>query len=276
MTNVIGKEKTHSPIRYFGGKFFIARHMIPLFPKHHCFVDVFGGGAHVTVAKPREMSRVEVYNDLDDSLLHFLWTLRNSKKELMAALASMPTSRSLYRKICQSPTPVDPIERAAYWFYKLRQQIIPTNGAPSGFRYGKVKNSALDYQNAVARLDSFERRMSSVLLENLDFREVITRYDGESTFFVIDPPYFGRERHYFGGFTKNDHIELATMLKQIKGKCMVTYYGDPFILNLYQDFNVRTVEARVGAVIKAELGQKRRRETEYFFMNYDPDDWNGF
>ncbi|MFC5402319.1 DNA adenine methylase [Cohnella soli] len=263
--------RTHSPIRWFGGKHYVSRHMIPLFPKHHCFVDVFGGGAHVTVAKPREMSRVEIYNDLDDSLLHFLWTLRNHKKELMAALASMPTSRSLYRQICQSPTPTDPIERAAYWFYKLRQQIIPTNGAPSGFRYGKVKNSALDFQNAVARLDSFERRMSTVLLENLDFREVIARYDGESTFFVVDAPYFSKEHYYLGGFSKNDHIELASMLKQIKGKCMVTYYGDPFILELYHGFYVRTVETKVGTVAKAQLGQERRRETEFFFMNYNPD-----
>ncbi|MCZ8514781.1 hypothetical protein O9H85_20615 [Paenibacillus filicis] len=110
----------------------------------------------MTCAKPR--SKVEIFNDLDNELLHFLWTLRNNKQELMAALASMPTSRSLFHQILNSPTPSDPVERAAYWFYLLRQRIIPTNGAPSGFRYGKIKNSAQDFQNAVARLDSFEKR----------------------------------------------------------------------------------------------------------------------
>jgi DNA adenine methylase len=112
---------------------------------------------------------------------------------------------------------------------------------------------------------------TTVLLENLDFREVISRYYGESSFFLADPPYYGREKHYFGGFTKSDHIELASMLKQIKGKCMVTYYGDPFILDLYSSFHVKTVDSLVGAVVKAELGQERRRETEFLFMNYDPD-----
>ncbi|WP_054943596.1 DNA adenine methylase [Paenibacillus ihuae] len=270
MTTANKKEiKTHSPIRWFGGKHFLAKHIIPLFPEHHCFVDVFGGGGHVTVAKPT--SKVEIFNDLDNELLHFLWTLRNDKQGLMAALASMPTSRSLFHQICKSPTPADPIERAAYWFYLLRQRIIPTNGAPSGFRYGKVKNSAVDYQNAVGRLETFERRMSGVLLECLDFRDVISKYDGPETLFFLDPPYFGKEKHYFGGFTKSDHMELARMLHQIQGKCLVTYYGDPFILDLYSDFHVRTVTARVGAVVKAELGQARRRETEFFFMNYDPD-----
>lgn len=113
--------------------------------------------------------------------------------------------------------------------------------------------------------------MSSVLLECLDYRDVIAKYDGKDTMFFIDPPYFGKEKHYFGGFTKADHMELARMLHQIKGKCLVTYYGDPLILELYQDFYVRTVEARVGAIVKADLGQERRKETEFFFMNYNPD-----
>lgn len=272
MTNVIAnEERTHSPIRWFGGKHFLARHLIPLFPKHHCFVDVCGGGGHVTVAKPK--SKVEIFNDKDDQLLNFLLQLRSKKQDLIAALASLPTSRSLYNQIVSSPPPEDPLERAVYWFYVLRQKIIPTNGAPSGFRYGKVKNSALDYQNAVARLDSFERRMSSVLLECLDFRDVISKYDGKDTMFFVDPPYFGREKHYLGGFTKFDHMELASMLHQIQGKCLVTYYGDPFILDLYGDFHVQTMDARVGAVVKSELGQERRRETEFFFMNYNPDNF---
>ncbi|MFD2614670.1 hypothetical protein [Paenibacillus gansuensis] len=61
------------------------------------------------------------------------------------------------------------------------------------------------------------------------------------------------------------------MLHEIQGKCLVTYYGDPFILDLYGDFHVRTMDTRVGAFVKSELGQERRRETEYIFMNYDPD-----
>ncbi len=222
----------------------------------------------MTVAKER--SKVEIFNDLDSELLDFLMTLRNNKTELIDALLSLPTSRALYDKFVHEPLPADPIERAARWFYKLRQKIIPTNGAASGFRYGKIKNSAIDYKNAVHRLDAFERRMSSVLLECLDFREVISRYDSGSTLFFIDPPYYGKEKYYFGGFNKFLHMELARMLHQIQGKCLVTYYGDPFILDLYRDFHVRTIDARVGAVVKADLGEKRRKETEYFFMNYDP------
>ncbi|MFX3639870.1 MAG: hypothetical protein ACE3L7_14640 [Candidatus Pristimantibacillus sp.] len=61
------------------------------------------------------------------------------------------------------------------------------------------------------------------------------------------------------------------MLHNIKGKCMVTYYGDPLILDLYKDWHCVTFDARVGAVVKAELGQTRKLETEFVFMNYTPD-----
>lgn len=260
--------KTHSPIRWFGGKHYLAKDIIPLIPAHHCFIDVFGGGAHLTVAKPR--SPVEIFNDIDSELIHFLMTLRNHKEKLINALSTLPTSRILFQEMMNSPIPDDPIERATRWYYLLRQRIIPANGVPSGFRYGKVKNSALDYQNSVKLLISFEQRLRTVLIESLDFREIIKRYDGPDSCFFIDPPYVDREHFYLGGFTAKDHIELVNLLHNIQGKCIVTYYGHPLILELYKDFYYQNVDARVGAVVKAELGQIRRKETEFIFTNYDP------
>jgi DNA adenine methylase len=67
-------------------------------------------------------------------------------------------------------------------------------------------------------------------------------------------------------------INLAEMLNNIEGKCMVTYYGDPEILELYKGWHYVTVQAKVGSVKKASLGQSSREETEYLFMNYIPDD----
>ncbi|WP_199616009.1 DNA adenine methylase [Paenibacillus alkalitolerans] len=59
MTTAIQTEvRTHCPIRWFGGKFLLCKHIIPLFPKHHCFVDVFGGGGSVTCAKPKRPNKI--------------------------------------------------------------------------------------------------------------------------------------------------------------------------------------------------------------------------
>lgn len=256
-------------LRYFGSKAMLAKKINLFVPKHHCWVDVFGGTGSLTIA--REPSKVEVFNDKDGDLVNFYLMLRKHKEQMIEDLASLPTSRLLFERWQREPLPDDPYERAIRYYYLIRQSVIPTPNQPSGFRCSKVKNSALDYQNAVAKLDAFERRFKSVLIECLDFREVISRYDGPDVFFAVDPPYVGREDCYKGGFRYEDHVELANLLRHIEGKCLVTYYGDPLVLELYQGWHCVKLDAKVGAVVKASLGQKRRVETEYLFMNYVPE-----
>ncbi|MCM3130545.1 DNA adenine methylase (plasmid) [Paenibacillus urinalis] len=255
-------------LRYFGGKAKLAHSIIPYLPDHHCWVDLFGGAANMTIA--REPSKVEVFNDKDGDLINFYMMLRQQKEQLIEDLASLPTSRFLYETWLREEMPEDPYERAVRYFYLLRQSIIPMPNQPSGWRAGRVKNCASDYQSSILKLDSFEKRFRNVMIECLDYREIIKRYDGPEVFFFIDPPYVGRENCYKGGFRQEDHVELAEMLKHIEGKCLVTYYGDPLVLELYKDWNYVTLEAKVGSVVKASEGQKRRTETEYLFMNYSP------
>lgn len=257
--------RTDSVLRWFGGKHFLSYELIPLIPEHHCWADVFGGGAHMTVAKKR--SRVEVFNDMDEELINFLMVLRSQKSELISSLSTLPTSRNLFEHWQREPLPSDSFERAVRWFYLLRQCIIPANGVKSGWRSGKIKNTANDYQNAVSKLHEFEKRFSRVMIECLDYKELIKRYDAEGTFFFIDPPYKNREHYYKGNF--KEHVQLAEMLNNIKGKAMVTYYGDPLILDLYKDWHCLTFNSKVGAITKAELGQSRRNEVEYVFTNYE-------
>ncbi|MCK1999909.1 DNA adenine methylase [[Brevibacterium] frigoritolerans] len=262
----------HSPLRWFGGKHYLAKDIIPLLPEHHCYVEPFTGGGHVLTQK--EPSKVEVYNDIDGDLINFLLTLRSSKDKLLEALETLPTSRFLAETWSKQALPEEPFERAVRWYYLLRHLIVPTNNEKmnSGFRAGKIKNTAYDYQNSIVRLNQFEQRLRNVNIEMLDFRECIRRYDGESTLFFIDPPYVGRENCYKGGFTEQDHRELAALLRDIKGKALVSYYPDPLIEEIYQDWRSTTVEALVGSnVTKASKGQKKKIETELFLMNYEKD-----
>ncbi len=255
-----------SVLRWFGGKHFLAPELIPLIPEHHCWVDVFGGGGHMTVAKKR--SRVEVFNDKDQELINFLLVLRERRSELISALASLPTSRFLFEKWQREALPEDPFERAVRFFYCLRQCIIPANGVKSGWRSGKIKNTANDYQNAVDKLEAFEERFRRVMIECLDYKEIIKRYDSPGSFLYVDPPYVNREHFY--KFAFDEHERLAEMLHHLQGKCMVSYYGDPLILELYSDWHCTTFKSKVGTVAKAELGQTRRDEVEYVFTNYKP------
>lgn len=267
MTMYVEKNPVPSLLRWFGGKGQLSKELIPLIPEHHCWADVFGGGAHMTVAKKR--SRVEVFNDKDQDLINFLMILRSRREELIQSLESLPTSRYLFELWQREELPRDPFERAVRWYYLLRQCIIPANGIKSGWRSGKIKNTATDFQNSIAKLENFEKRLRGVMIECLDYKEFIQRYDSPGTFFFVDPPYVNREHYY--KFSFDEHELLAEMLHNIQGRCMITYYGDPMILELYKDWHCLTFESKVGTVTKAEHGQKRRIETEYVFMNYVPE-----
>jgi DNA adenine methylase len=261
----IRTSKTHSPLRWFGGKYYLSNTIISLIPENHqTYVEPFGGGAHVLARKLP--SAKEVYNDIDTDVVNFLKVMKEDKERLIESLITIPTSRYLLEKWRSEPLPEDRFERAVRWFYLLRQRITPTNNnLKSGWRAGKYKNSALDYQNAVMRIHDFAERMKNVQIENRDFREIIKMYDSPDTVFFVDPPYVEREHHYKGNFTKEDHIELAQLLKGIQGKAIVTYYTHPLIEELYRGWIRYEEDSFVAAVGAVE----RRRETEIIFCNFD-------
>lgn len=79
----------------------------------------------------------------------------------------------------------------------------------------------------------------SICCFNKDYKEIIYDYDSEFTFWYIDCPYLGRE-YYYKNHTflkKEDHIELSTILKNIKGRFLISYQDRPLIRKLYKEFN---------------------------------------
>jgi len=265
-----------SPLRYFGGKGRLAKHLIPFFPEdltYSVYVDLFGGGGHV-LAQKAKTSRIEVFNDIDADLVNFLTVLVGpQREELKRRLRALPTSRYLFEKWqdewFQGIRPKSDLERAIRYYYIQRMKIVPHPNERSGFRASKFKSPAADYQHSIDHLEKFADRFREVVIEQKDFREIIDIYDSPATFFFVDAPYVDRERFYKGSFNREDHIDLANRLSQIKGKAMVTYYADPLILELYKGWRMETIDAAVGGVIKSELGQVRNRNTELIFMNYD-------
>ncbi len=88
--------------------------------------------------------------------------------------------------------------------------------------------------------DIVSKEFPNIILHNEDYKEIIDRYDKLESFFYLDPPYFGNE-HYYKNHTfleKENHIELYNILKNLKGRFMLSYNDNIFILSLYKDFNI--------------------------------------
>ena len=117
-------QRLRSPILWFGGKGNMVAKLLPLMPPCRRYVEPFGGGASVLMA--REPVEVEVYNDLDEDLSSFFRVLADPARfgKFYRRVALLPYSRSIYNE-CRSTWEAceDPIERAARWFVVARQSF---------------------------------------------------------------------------------------------------------------------------------------------------------
>src|SRR5271165_4815197 len=78
------------PVKWHGGKHYLARRICDLFPAHHTYVVPFGGAASVLLNK--EPVSVEIYNDLDERITRLFRVLREEGEELRRRLTLTPYS----------------------------------------------------------------------------------------------------------------------------------------------------------------------------------------
>jgi len=77
-----------------------------------------------------------------------------------------------------------------------------------------------------------------VLCFNEDYKYVIDMFDSVDAFFYVDPPYFEKYYYEYNFNSDEEHIELYNILKNIKGKFLLSYQDREFITDLYKDFKI--------------------------------------
>lgn len=102
------------------------------------------------------------------------------------------------------------------------------------------------------------------MIDNRDFREIFLVYDSPTTLFYVDPPYVGREKYYAGGFTEQDHRDLAEILNGIQGKAVLSYYDDPLVDELYPNWRRETFQSA-----RQVVNGKNNIAEELLLMNFD-------
>jgi DNA adenine methylase len=127
---------------------------------------------------------------------------------------------------------------------------------------GKIENNIPD---AV-------ERFRKVQIENMDFKDVLKKYDGEDTLFYLDPPYIHETRKmtytYAHEIQEKDHLELVDILLNIKGKVILSGYDHPIydklIENKWQKISLGKFDKRS---IKA-IDESREKGEEILWLNY--------
>jgi DNA adenine methylase len=260
-----------------GGKGKICRKLLQYIPPHRTYVEVFGGGANLLFVKPP--SPVEVYNDIDHSLVDFFRVLSSPElfEKFYRRVAVLPYSRTLYKECLETwHLQEDIIERTIRWYIVARQSFGGRFG--SGWGYS-VKESAGGMARAVSgwlstleMLPEIHRRLMKVQIECLDFRDAIKIYDTEETFFYLDPPYHPETRKSDKGYRYEleveEYTEMVEILLRIKGKCMLSGYFHEVFTPL-EEAGWKRIEIDTACLLGAGVnGKVEYRRLESVWMNY--------
>lgn len=222
---------TTTPIKYIGSKANLSRLLVPFIPKHNIYVEAFGGSSSVLFNK--SPSKVEIYNDLDSDLYELFAVLRDPElfQQLKNRLDFTLYSREDYEKqveILRKKTYNGMIEHAMAIFICYN---MTTNGISpykqKAFAAGKAY-ATNEFSLRVLHLDDIHNRLRYVVIENMDYRKLLSKYDSEDTFFYLDPPYVLSKRDggkkYTHEMSDEDHDALVMSITRVKGSIFLSGY----------------------------------------------------
>ena len=103
-----------------------------------------------------------------------------------------------------------------------------------------------------------KERLQNTYIENLNFEEVLRKYDKIGTFFFCDPPYY-ETTGYAEEFGETKQKKLCSILRSIKGKFLLTINDHPNVREWYEGFNFKEVQVQY-SISRAAEGRKEFRE----------------
>jgi len=253
-----------APFGWIGGKSKLAKDIIDLIPEDHAkYIEVFGGGLSVFYSK--EKSKIEIVNDINGELINLHRAIRNNPETLSMYLNDLLISREIFEDIKHKRMkPRNNIEAAAFYMYQLTQSF-----GSKGENFAMSAKSGRKPKNIYKSYFKWSQRLKGVTIENKSFNELIPLYDKEDSFFYVDPPYVATESYYknTGGFGIREHKELAALLKDVKGRFLLSYNDCDLVRELYKDFNIRSSKEIDYTLGKNKAGEFKKVR-EVFITNY--------
>ena len=224
-------------IPWLGGKRRLAETLIPNFPPHSCYVEVFAGGAALYFMRPP--AEVEVINDINGELINLYRVVKNHLEEFVRQYKYALSSRQVFR--WQQETPPETltdIQRAARFFY-LQQYCF--SGKVESQNWGTATTTpALNLLRIEESLSAAHLRLASAHIENMDWFKLVERYDRPHTFFYMDPPYWETEG-YGVEFGLAEYEKMATFMRSMRGKAIISLNDHPEMRRVFAGFQIDLV-----------------------------------
>lgn len=249
-------------IRRLGNKKKIAKKILPFFPQHTIYVELFFGAGGMFFNKP--LAKINFLNDLDTNIFKCFDVLINQKDALLEYLEMIP--------VC-----------AEFWQYQ--RKIVPKNDIESVVKFLVLSNFGFMGKTETLKFEIGGANTKKQLLKNLqktyleivnrnnyflnyDFRKVLSKIgkpeNASQMFIYADPPYLDTTNNYdCKGWTLQDSKDLINMCATCEYKMAISEYANPTIIELAKNENLNIYE-----ITKRHNLNSKKRVTEILITNY--------
>jgi DNA adenine methylase len=278
-------------LSWIGGKSRIGAWLVDYYPQDmEIMTESFGGMMwcyfNMDLSKYPNLKKI-IYNDFNP-LNYNLFKCVQNPSELQRALDSIPV-----QQIGVSNTPQEFKDRfveyqtevfnsgfttnspdyltAAKYVYVVTQVFSGSKPETSSFidLKGNYRCKYLSFRDKLSKPDWVEHFSRITDVENMDFEDLIIKYDTPTTFHYVDAPYYKTENYYSNhDFDRQDHERLANVLQKVKGKFGMSYYDFPDLHTWFPENIYRWERKLFAKAAAAKKNTKQNMGEELFILNF--------
>jgi DNA adenine methylase len=228
-----------------------------------------------------------VYNDFNQLNVNLFKAVQNPK-ELLKTMNEIPVQtlgesetpeeykikfKEFQSEIFKSDFKLDKVdyETAAKYVYVITQVFSGSKPETSSFidLKGKYKSKYLSFKDKLSKPKWIDHFLKISNVTQMDFQDVIEKYDSKTTYIYLDPPYWKTENYYSNhDFDRDDHDRLAKILNNVKSKFSLSYYDFDLLEEWYPKTKFRWESKEFTKQAAAKKGVKQNTSQEILILNY--------
>lgn len=276
-----------SGIPYYGGKYAMVRHILPLIPPHTVYCEPFVGGGVVLLNKQR--SNNELINDKEYKLIFLYYVIKSAPSEMAEYLSRLPNSQHVFYKFKETVpiitqdrvdnllnSNIKPSEQDVIDAVKLLYLMGYSIQKHCETYYYSMKISDLDNGDLRSRPDKWIQTRMLNIIQNIsealtlctitctDALTLLPNCNTPYHFVYLDPPYLNTTpgaNEAYRSFCKADMDKLVKWCKETPAKFLLSNFSQ--ILDMYPELRNFNVEVIKKAKSKMGIMTSKKHKSDF-------------
>ncbi len=271
-------------VSYIGGKSKVGKFIVEFIPNDiENYIECFGG-MYWTFFNMNldsfQLLKNVIYNDINKLNVNVFHCIKEYDKFYDVIKNYQSQNEKMFydfqKELFDVNFKIDPaipdFNIASRYVYLLTQVWSGTNCEKGKFidLKGKYKSKFDTFKDKLIN-PKWQKYFNKInIIENLDFEELINRYDSENAYFYCDPPYYNLGEKYYVNhdFKLKDHERLSKILKSIKGRFAISYYNFSQLHEWFPEDQYHWKNKQFSKAASAKSGKEQSKGTEILIMNY--------